>query len=378
MRAWMLQKLLPFWADVGVDRRHGGFVERLTLDRRPAPDDYKRVRVQARQIYVFSHAHLLGAPSWAMQTARHGADFLFRHCWDDEAGGWLHLVAPDGTPLDRRRDTYDQAFVLHALAWLYRATGDLDVLAGIDRSVAFLDAQLADPAGGGFWEEMTPEGATDRLPRRQNPHMHLLEAFLALHQATDDRAWLDRAGNIVRLFHDRLFDAATGSLGEFFARDWRPAAGTEGRIREPGHHFEWVWLLLHYRRLTGDGTVLAPANALYGFAREKGLIEHGGNPPRAVDSVSDDGAVLAGSARLWPQTEAVKAALAREELLGEVAARLDADRFLTTVFEYLQGEDKVVWQDQIARDGTAMAEYIPASTLYHLFLCLSEYLRVRG
>ena len=378
MRVWMLGTLLPFWAETGVDRRHGGFFEKLSLDRQPVVEADKRVRVQARQIYVFSHAHCLGAPARALATARQGVDFLTRYCWDRADGGWVHLVAPDGTPVDRRRDTYDQAFVLFALAWFYRATGDQDALDWIERSIGFLDGRLADATAGGYWEELSPDGARDRLPRRQNPHMHLLEAFLTLHQATGESRWLQRSSRVVGLFHAHFFDSATGSLGEFFTADWRPAPGEAGKAREPGHHFEWVWLLLHYRRMAGDDSVLAPAEALYTFARGHGMIGGADQPRRAVDAIAKDGSPLADSARLWPQTEAVKGALAREELLGDATAGADADRFLATVFSYLVGPDQNVWQDQIARDGEAMAGYIPASTLYHLFFCLSEYLRVRG
>ena len=60
VRHWMFEQALPFWAEHGVDRMYGGYVEQLTLDGSDAAVDFKRVRVVARQIYVFSHAALLG------------------------------------------------------------------------------------------------------------------------------------------------------------------------------------------------------------------------------------------------------------------------------------------------------------------------------
>ena len=89
-----------------------------------------------------------------------------------------------------------------------------------------------------------------KLPRRQNPHMHLLEALLALHAATGEKNWLRRAGALVDLFKRRFSDPQTGALIEFFAEDWSPRPGDEGRLREPGHQFEWVWLLYEYIALT--------------------------------------------------------------------------------------------------------------------------------
>ncbi|MEE8271993.1 MAG: AGE family epimerase/isomerase [Alphaproteobacteria bacterium] len=375
IRPWMMETLLPFWADVGVDRECGGFVERLSLDRRPAPDDYKRVRAQARQIYVFSHAHLLGAPEWALDAVHHGVAFLTERCWDRIHGGWYHQVTRTGAPLDVRKDTYDHAFVLFAMAWLHRATGNPAALDWARRTIAFLDDRLGDPTGGGYWEAVSPDGATDRLPRRQNPHMHLLEAFIALHEATGDADWLDRARAMVGLFQDRFFDADTGSLREYFTADWRPAPGADGRIREPGHHFEWFWLLHHYRRLTGDDSVLDPAEALLFFAMKHGIDELTEGVPVAFDAVGADGTVLAGTKRLWPQTEAVKAHLARYEFAHGAPPEpdpLSARLHLLTMFGEYIDLDHGVWHDQLARDGTPVTEYIPSSTLYHLVLCLAE------
>ncbi|MGG2334310.1 AGE family epimerase/isomerase, partial [Salmonella enterica] len=78
--------------------------------------------------------------------------------------------------------------------------------------------------------------------------MHLLEAALALFEASGDGLFRDLALELLVLFETRLFDAASGTLAEFFAHDWqrlRPSA------IEPGHQFEWAWLLHQAGRLVG-------------------------------------------------------------------------------------------------------------------------------
>ncbi len=377
LRPWLLDTVLPFWAEAGIDPRNGGFVERLDLDRRPEPDADRRLRVQARQIYVFSHGHLLGAPEWALEAARSGFRFLTEHGWDTD-GGWHHLLTGAGEPKDRRKDTYDHAFVLYAMAWLHRATGEDAPLDWAERTIGFLDHCLADPRGGGYWEELAPDGATDRLPRRQNPHMHLLEACLALFEATGDADWRRRAEGIIALFHDHFFDAETGTLGEFFTADWQPADGAEGMLREPGHHLEWVWLLLHYRRLTGDESVVGPADRLYWTALQSGLDGPPEGIAAALDAVDRTGAVVEPGKRLWPQTEAIKAHLARHELIGDMEAGDRARLHLAMMFEHYLGADDPTWRDRLSRDGRVLSDHIPASTLYHLFLCIAEVLRVLG
>src|SRR5262249_1452319 len=153
-------------------------------------------------------------------------------------GGWFRAVSTEGATLDNTRDTYDHAFVLFALAWYFRATHDASAIQLADATWLSMQQHLADPKHGGFFEEFAPGRKGMKLPRRQNPHMHLLEALLALHVATGEKNWLRRAGAIVDLFKRRFVDPQTGALIEFFTAEWLQAIGAEGNLREPGHQFE--------------------------------------------------------------------------------------------------------------------------------------------
>ena len=56
VRSWLFETALPFWAEHGIDRVHGGVHEALKFDGTPAAHPFKRLRVLPRQIYCFSHA----------------------------------------------------------------------------------------------------------------------------------------------------------------------------------------------------------------------------------------------------------------------------------------------------------------------------------
>src|SRR3546814_16428769 len=88
------------------------------LDGRPSREDYTRVRVQARQVFVFAHASRVGLSDDGLQLAQSAFAFLEEHAWDRAHGGWFHRLRLDGLPLDRTKDCYDHAFVLLALAAL--------------------------------------------------------------------------------------------------------------------------------------------------------------------------------------------------------------------------------------------------------------------
>ena len=368
-RAWLFDGALGLWAEVGLDRETGGFVDWLNLDGAPALDAAKRLRVQARQIYVFSRAALAGWDGPGLATARAGHEFLIDHFWHSD-GGWIFSVDRQGRPRDQTRGTYEQAFALLAFAWYHRASGDAGALDWAGRTLEFLDHALADPEHGGYHESI-PE----RLPRRQNPHMHLLEALVALHQATGNQDYLVRAGALAELFRDRFFDASSGTLGESFAADWSPLEGAAGRELEPGHHFEWAWLLHEYARATGEIAILDAADLLYGFA-----WVHGTDPADglAYDAVAPDGTPRRQTKRLWPQTEALKAHLALRQSAAHPEAAGRAEAALDGLFDKYLCLRPGLWREQLGPDRVNMADRVPASSLYHLYLALAEYLRVRA
>ncbi|MGF1594394.1 MAG: AGE family epimerase/isomerase [Kiloniellaceae bacterium] len=381
LRPWLRDILLPFWATRGFDSRHGAFVEKFEASGEPSDDDYTRVRVQARQIFVFSHAARcgLGGPGLGgLERARSAFAFLEAHAWDREEGGWFHRLRRSGPPLDRRKDCYDHAFLLLAMAALYRAGGDAAVLERAAETAGFLDRALRRRRGDafdGYAEHAVPAGAAVPLPRRQNPHMHLLEAFLALYEASGDPSWRDRAAGILDLFHRRFLQ--DGQLAEFFDRDWREVPQQGRRLREPGHFFEWTWLLQRHATLCGDDTAASAMRPLYDWAWHKGVDRAGGAPWVAFEELDAEGRVLAdGRKRLWPQSEAVKAALAVYERFGDEEALNAAGKLLGGLFTTFAGLDRPDWREQTDRDGRTIRAGMPASSLYHLYLATAEAVRV--
>ena len=193
--------------------------------------------------------------------------------------------------------------------------------------------------------------------------MHLLEACLAWEEAGGDQAWAKLADRIVALARGRFIDPAGGFLREYFDADWTLADGDDGRLIEPGHQFEWAWLLARYGRSRGDRAVIADARRLYAFGRQ------GVGPRRqvALDALNDDGTVRSRRARLWPQTEWMKAALILAEL-GDDAQRAelqdDAAAAQRAIWRYLTPDG--FWRDKLLDDGQFIDEPAPASSLYHI------------
>lgn len=355
---WLRLRALPLWSSVGQSE-NGAFAELLNLDGRTVAAE-RRARVQARQIYVFAQAGLLGWQGAWRQNVIAGLSYLERAFLRPD-GLMRTLVAHDGSPLDNDFRVYDQAFLLLALATAQKAGVDW---AGrgeaIARDVRIRLLKMADQSGAIV-------EAGDQ-PYQSNAHMHLLEAALAWSEVSDDPAWKALAEQVASLAVNVFMDSKTGRLREFFEADWRPASGESGRLVEPGHQFEWAWLLGRLHRYEGDPRWLAAAKTLF----DRGLegVEVWGQV--AVDAMDEDGNICKRRARLWPQTEWLKASLLLAALCPADEARFlsEAARAQRAVWTYLT--DDGLWRDKRLESGRFIEEASPASSLYHIVSAFTQ------
>lgn len=355
---WLKLRALPIWSTLGLGD-DGGFYESLTLDGQVTAG-YRRARVQTRQIFVYAQAGALGwKGSW--RPAITGALERLRTAYLRPDGATRALIGADWSPIDESAMLYDQAFVLFALSAAKQANID--------------DAELESDAvrlREKLISEALPNGAMREVgdhPFQSNAHMHLFEASLAWEALSEDPAWSALADRIAGLAIDVFIDREGGFLREFFREDWTPASGEDGRLFEPGHQFEWAWLLARYGLLRGDERALAVARTLY-FNGRKGI---GQRPPVALDAMNEDMTIRSNRARLWPQTEWLKSSLILAELSADGERHLyleDAASALRALWLYLT--DDGVWRDKRFPDGTFLDEPAPASSFYHVMAAFDQ------
>jgi len=345
---WLREAALPLWAEAGVDPATGGFREALTWAGAPHDPRY-RTRVQTRQAFVYATAAADGIAGPWRAVAELGFERFLRQAQRGD-GLFAAVLGLDGAPVDRAAYLYEHAFVLLAAAALGRAELGLDVRARL--------GAFRHDAGG--FREAGPH------PFQANALMHLFEAALAWERASDDAGWAALSDELAELALQRFIDPATGALSEFFDRDWTRLAGEAGLI-EPGHQFEWAWLLEQWGRARGRMDAQTAARRLFNVGRR------GFDPARnvAMNALADDLSVRDVGARLWPQTEHLKAALA----LGDRDAALQGASGLAA---YLETPARGVWRERMRADGSFIEEPSPATSFYHLYLAIRELERTAG
>ncbi|MEP4053472.1 MAG: AGE family epimerase/isomerase [Litorimonas sp.] len=347
LRSWCIEKALPIWAE----RAHlsdGSWVEHLKLDGQPDLTAERRWRVLARQVYVYAKATSLG---W--YDGLEIAEITYQKM---QAVGPVHRVTMAGDITNDMRDLYDHAFYVLAASSLYNLKKRESYLRDAETLLDWIDETLAHPAGG--WMETNQASHSDA--RRQNPHMHLLEASLFLHGVTGATRHVEFAQRVFTIFEKYVFD--TGTISEFFESDWTLAVGDEGQTAEPGHGMEWVWLLGQYEKATGENVDTYQAELYKRALQGRGWFLN--------DEESKSGDVRRETKRLWVQTEVIKAHLAMAEN-GTSGARDMAAATIDALFPtYLT--DTGLWNDQINACGSNIATTIPVSTFYHILCMASE------
>lgn len=352
--AWAVQTAAPLWAEHGCDRAGGGFFDRLDPGTLRNAADFKRLRVTARQIFVFATAARMGfAAGDALVT--HGLEHLLGPC-RIASGGYRSRLTLDNRAIDGPIDLYDNAFALFALAHGHARKPDAALLEAALEQCEYLTRAFFHPAGG-YLESLPPV-----LPRRQNPHMHLLEALLAwLEILGPVEPFRDLANTVLDLAQRRLFAADHDLLVEFFEDDWQ----IRDLMAEPGHHFEWVWLLAESRRLGLAVPDFAPR--LYRLA-----LDHGRDPATQFlyGAFGPGGAPIQTTVRLWPHTEWLRAETVVDDGNIEAAA--------TAVARFLDHPVPGLWYETFVPEQGFRPEAVPASSLYHLFGAMDAVVAARA
>ena len=336
---WMKNESLPAWWNLGADKKNGGWYEQLNQDGSPVQTD-RRFRTQARQLYVYAEAqeHELFENS---KPVEHGLKTLLPLYKSGQ--GFPKLLTPEGKVKDDSFSFYDNVFGLLGLGGAYRIGGEAKLEKTAQELIQFIEKTLASTAAA------NPGG-----PLQMDPFMHMFETCMYWGDITGDDFWLNRASTVAKQAMKIFFDRKNSILHEYFNS---PA---EDSVR-PGHHFEWAWLLDHWQEMSDDD-FSDISEKLYVYAEAKGIDAARGV---AVDELGLDGSVKQASARQWPQTERLRAALSRWAQFDRPKDLANGLTAFNAMKKYLDVPTKGLWHDTMQADGIFKVGPAWASSFYH-------------
>lgn len=271
-------ELLPFWIARARDDAQGGFITHFDQHGRDTGEDEKSLIAQTRSVYTYASAHRAGYGGEQLADfARHGVDYLLNRMWDSEHGGFFWMTNRRGEVTNDQKIAYGQSFAIYALSEYILATGDGRGLEFAEKTFDLLQKHAVDTRHGGYFEmflrDWTLKGPGPAGGDRKtlDVHMHLMEAFTTLYEASGSALHRRKLLEVISLLLEKMAHPEFGTGIPQFWADWRVAPQikfdvvwgwdrfTEDGVKSAaqdntsyGHNAEFAWLLLHALDLLGE------------------------------------------------------------------------------------------------------------------------------
>ena len=242
-REELVERIMPFWLEHGLDRVNGGVYTCLDRDG-TLMDTTKSVWFQGRFGFVAAYAynHVVKNPEW-LAASKSCIDFIEAHCIDSD-GQLFFTVTAEGAPVRKRRYVFSDTFAAIAMAEYAKASGDMTYA---EKAVAMFKniRRLLSTPGALEPKSFTPG-------RGHSITMILINVALVLRQVSSDPV-LDAQirqsiSDIERYFMHPEFECILESV--------TPEGGLidtcEGRIINPGHGIETSWFMMAASEALGE------------------------------------------------------------------------------------------------------------------------------
>ena len=354
-----------FFVENGWDDQYGGLFEILETDGESRDIPFRRVMVHARQLFVFSRWAKLTGNDHFIANADKIFNFMTSAFWDPKNGGWFSKVNLDGSVKDQKKDLYAHAFILFGLANYKSSLNRKTAQTWIDKTLTIVEYRFSREDGS-FRQELSPD-FEDLSPmiRSQNPHMHLLEAMLyLLENDKQNPRYLTLVNRLLNLFENKILDNENKLIREYLDQNFKPRL-VNSFIIEPGHHYEWAWLLNWSDKVCKSKKYGTLTKTLFNNGWRIGWDSKNGGVFDGFDCENNQ--VFLSTKRLWPLLELIK-------VLSVLSSNSHGDNLslaLEIVLErYIKPDG--TWIERFDQNWAVIDKTMPTSSIYHMAMMILE------
>ena len=382
--------IVTFWQQRVEDREFGGFLTNFDAAGEDLGTPEKYLNTQCRLVWSFSALLRKKYDPEYERLARHGVDFILKYFWDEVYGGFFWKCKRDGSQLDQGKIVYGESFAIYALSEYYLATKDPRGLEYACKTFDALQKYCADTRFGGYreyfdrdWSPETPGfGGGDR--KTLDTHMHLMESFTVLYEASGQEIHLRKLKEVLDLIHEKMIDSKLGSgLNQFnlawnsvpalaLKRTWNAERFGE-QPAEPvqttsyGHNTELAWLMNRALQIGDfDATPYLPAmKKLLDHAVAHGIDWQYGGVYR--DGLRSTGEPIVMEKEFWQSSEIVVGLLDGYQTFGDDVYLKAFENVWNFNRKYLLIPELGEWRTLVDRQGNILDGNIgnPWKVSYH-------------
>ena len=343
----LVENILPFWLQHGLDRKHGGIYTCVDRDG-TLMDTTKSVWFQGRFAFVVSFAYnqIEQRPDW-LEVARTTIEFIERHCFDTD-GRMFFEVTEDGRGLRRRRYVFSESFAAIAFSEYAIASGDKRYAEKAVQLFKDIQRFLTTP---GILE---PKYTEELQAQGHSIVMILINTASRIREALPDPALdaqiAESLDKLERYFLHPEYKALlemVGPNGEFID-------SLSGRLINPGHCIETAWFILEEaKHRGGDKHLIELGCKILDWSWDWGWDELYGGIINFRDCKGLPCQDYAQDMKFWwPQTEAVIATLYAYQMTGEERYLKMHRQISDWMYAHLPDHEYGEWYGYLHRDGS--------------------------
>lgn len=257
-----LNNITNWWLKHSPDIQQGGFFGEIDFLGSPVPGANKGIILNSRILWFCSERCLFDPDFDNKAECRSAADRAFQYLLDrfddKEHGGSVWELAADGTLINGKKQIYALCFCIYAFITYYRLTSNLVALGKSLEYFHLIETHARDRDLGGYFEAFSQQwqvlddvrlSETDmNAPKTMNTHLHLLEAYTALHSVVANAETEEALRNTIELFCEYFIDQQSGHLRLFFDAQWNSLSSQVSF----GHDIETSWLLWEAAEVLDD------------------------------------------------------------------------------------------------------------------------------
>ena len=239
--------VIPFWLNHSIDREFGGYFSCLERDGTVFDTD-KFTWMQGREIWMFSTlCEQYGVKEEWLNAARHGVEFM-RKYGNSPNGDMYFALERSGKPLVQPYNIYADCFMCMAYAAYSRVTKDEWAKEESLRLYKRINERKDNPKG--VWSKLVPGSRSFcamSFPMIQMTMARELLGYLPdevvepVVQNTLDIFWKRHVDRELKLVFERVMPDGSHNFDVM-----------EGRLLNPGHALEILWLIMDAADKRGD------------------------------------------------------------------------------------------------------------------------------
>jgi len=300
-----------FWLNTYDDTQDGFFTYIDKYGNVSAPN--KNMLTQTRNAYGFVRAYMLTGDLTYLSMARKGLDFMYRHAWDSEYGGWYRTLNNNGNPTDHYADkiTFDQLYALLGISAYYEATADTGdwqwLMDGYDYNENFFWDNR--PSCLGYYDTADFNGLNGRNKSFNATVDTITTHMLYLYLLTEDQAYKIRLEELADQIINHLvasMDFQAIGFVEKYDSDWN--WNDDETLTIMGHVLKAAWCLARIYHVDPNIAYIPAAEKLVSEVLEKGYDHEFGGPYKDYDRIT-------GEMLMWGNPDILKTEWAMEQAL---------------------------------------------------------------